>query len=144
MKKGLFIVGVFFLILLVVFRPEAPQVNKKTTVRIGPQTFKAEVFDTPSTRVLGLSSRKSLPQDEMVLFIFEKEDLYRIWMKDMNFPIDIMWLDKNKRLIHIEESVSPDTYPRVFYPTTKSLYVIETNSNFVLQHGIKIRDTIDF
>jgi uncharacterized protein len=67
--------------------------------------------------------------------VFDREGYQGFWMKEMNFPIDIVWLNKDKKIVHIEHNVSPDTYPKIFNPNNefnneKSLYVLETNANF--------------
>lgn len=113
-------------------------------IKIGEAMFNLEVADTDEERIRGLSGRESLPYNSVLLFEFEKEGKYGIWMKDMNFPIDIVWLDKDKKIIHKEEKVSPQTFPKSFYPTTNSLYVIELNSGTLEDKKIKIGDFAEF
>ena len=69
--------------------------------------FYVEVADTLNEREKGLSGKQSLEINKGMLFIFEKETLSGFWMKDMNFPIDIIWIDKNMRIIGIEKSPVP-------------------------------------
>lgn len=111
------------------------------TLTIGPTTVQVEVADTDEERTLGLSGRESLVENSGLLFVFETEGYHGIWMKDMNFPIDIAWLDKNKKIIHIEHNVSPETYPKVFNPPTPSLYVLETNAGFFQKFNIGVGNT---
>ena len=80
---------------------------------------------------------ESLPEDSTIFFVFDKPDKYGIWMKDMNFPIDIIWLDKDYEVIHIEENIPPDSYPKIYYPEDNSLYIIETNANYSSRNNIK-------
>jgi len=102
-----------------------------------------EVVNTPEKRHLGLSGRESLATDRALLFIFDKPDKYGIWMKDMNFPIDIIWLDQNFEVVNFKKSVAPATYPTVFKPATPALYVLETNSGFIDEVDLKIGQTLD-
>lgn len=123
--------------------------NQYKIMKIGEKAINIQVLDTEEERMKGLSGRPILEENLGFLFIFDKEDYHGIWMKDMNFPIDIAWLDKDKKIIHIEKNVSPDTYPKVFYSFrdgvwTESLYVLETNANFFENSKIKIGDLTEF
>ncbi len=97
-----------------------------------------EVAETRLEQVKGLSFRNSLPYSRGLLFVFAHEDLWGIWMKDMKFPIDIMWMDKDFKVVSLKENVSPDTYPTVFQPEKPVLYVLETNTGFIKENGITI------
>ena len=65
-----------------------------------------EVADTLKKRSLGLGERTSLKKGWGMLFVFEKRKPYRFWMKDMQFPLDIIWLD-NHRIVHIIHNAKP-------------------------------------
>ena len=65
-----------------------------------------EVADTLKKRSLGLGKRTSLKKGWGMLFVFEKRKPYRFWMKDMQFPLDIIWLDNN-RIVHIIHNAKP-------------------------------------
>ena len=67
-----------------------------------------EVADTLKKRRLGLGKRTSLKKGWGMLFVFEKLKPHRFWMKDMQFPLDIIWLD-NHRIVHIIHSAKPAT-----------------------------------
>ncbi len=66
-----------------------------------------EVADTLKKRSLGLGKRASLKKGLGMLFVFEKRKPHRFWMKDMQFPLDIIWLD-NHRIVHIIHNAKPD------------------------------------
>lgn len=110
---------------------------------ISSMPLNLEIADSESERIKGLSSREYLPQDSGLLFIFGSPGRYGIWMKDMFFPIDIAWLDENKKIIHLEQNVLPETYPEVFYPTDNSLYVLEVNAGFFEKNKIEIGQTLE-
>jgi len=114
------------------------------TVKIGEVVLDIEVADTETERIKGLSEKEILEENEGLLFVFDKGGYYGIWMKEMNFPIDIAWFDENKKITHIENAVSPETYPKVFNSFTPSLYILETNANFFVNHKIKIGDVAEF
>ena len=85
---------------------------------------KLEVVDTPESRTLGLSGRENLPAGSGMLFDFERASNYCIWMKDMRFDIDIIWLDESGKVLKQMSEVSPSTYP-ASYCATGTRYVIE-------------------
>ena len=67
-----------------------------------------EVADTLKKRSLGLGNRPSLKKGWGMLFVFEERKPHRFWMKDMRFPLDIIWLD-NHRIVHINHNAKPDS-----------------------------------
>ncbi len=101
------------------------------------------VADTEELKTLGLSNRSSLASSTGMFFVFNKEDKYGFWMKDMRFNIDIVWLNAFKRVIYIEKNVSPDTYPDVFFPPEDSLYALEFNAGFVDENNIAVGNILD-
>jgi uncharacterized membrane protein (UPF0127 family) len=92
---------------------------------IGGQPFVLEVVDTEAGRDKGLSGRKSLISDHGMLFVYDIPGLYCFWMKDMNFPIDILWFDANKKLVHQKDFVLPESYPESYCTPTAAQYVVE-------------------
>ncbi len=95
-------------------------------------------------QVRGLSGHKPLTPDEGMLFVFPKAGNYGFWMKDMTFPLDIIWFDQNFHVTHIEKALSPDTYPKTFYPNANSEYVLEVNAGQAATVDLKIGDTATF
>ncbi|MBT4349902.1 DUF192 domain-containing protein [bacterium] len=71
------------------------QVNTVTIV-VHDAKFIVEIADTDVSRQQGLSGRKSLADDQGMLFVFEDVKVRNFWMKEMNFPIDIIWLIGNE------------------------------------------------
>ncbi len=96
------------------------------TITVGTTAFKVETVDTESSRELGLSGRASLSQGQGMLFVFDHPANWGFWMKDMHFAIDIIFIDTNDVATTIYRSISPDTYPQVFYPKNPDTkYVLE-------------------
>lgn len=118
--------------------------TESKVIVLGESAVTVEVADTLPERMQGLSGRATLPPGNGMLFIFDEADLHGIWMKDMNFPIDIIWFNTFGEVSHFEEHVSPDTYPDTFYPLSPSLYVLEVPAGFVNEKNIKLGDKIDF
>ena len=77
--------------------------------------------------------------------VFEGDQAWGIWMKDMKVPLDIVWLDNTKKVVHIEEKVSNELgTDSIFVPKKPSRYVIELPSGSVKKAGIKIGQTAQF
>jgi uncharacterized membrane protein (UPF0127 family) len=109
-----------------------------TSVKVGSERLQLERVSTPEAREKGLSGRNSLPKDQGMLFVFAAPSQYCLWMKDMKFNIDIIWLDPAKKVIKIEENVAPSTYPNTFCPDKDAQYVIEVNAGVAKTTGIKL------
>jgi uncharacterized membrane protein (UPF0127 family) len=109
---------------------------------IGSTTAYASVADSMPELIKGLSDTPSLPDTVVKLFAFGSTGKHSIWMKDMNYPIDIIWLDESGTIVHIEENVSPDTYPEPFVSVKPSRYVIETNIGFVASSSLSVGDEV--
>lgn len=106
--------------------------------------FELYIADTDAKRVQGLSGVKALSENEGMLFMFPQRAKHGIWMKDMHFAIDIVWLDTTKNIISIKDSVSPDTFPRIFYPGSDAQYVIELPAGTTMKHKIEVGNTFKF
>lgn len=116
----------------------------KTQLYINGTIFGTYIAETEEDRTKGLSGRGFLPAGMSMLFLFDRPEKAGIWMKDMRFPIDIIWLDSYKRVIHELPNVSPKTYPTVFYPSSEALYVVELQAGTIENKNIKEGDVISF
>ena len=123
--------------------PDSEYVYTTSTVQIAGKTIQVDLAQTPAELSRGLSGRRSLAEGTGMLFIFENPDTYGFWMKDMLFPIDIIWIDEGK-IIHIEKNISPDTYPEIFTPNSPAKYVLEVPAGFSDKNGLKIGGMIIF
>lgn len=100
------------------------------------------IANTPEERRQGLSGVDGLLPQEGKLFIFEEDGIYGFWMKDMNFAVDIIWINSNLEVIHIEENVRPSTYPSVFTSQAPARFVLETNAFFAETFNINLGDKL--
>lgn len=112
------------------------------TVYLGSVALAVTVADDETERVQGLSGAAGLRDLEGKLFIFDTDAKQGIWMKDMRFPLDIIWIDRDLRIVHIEENVAPETYPKIFYPSSDARFVLEMNAHFVSSLRVKIGDVL--
>lgn len=110
------------------------------------QSVTAELAATDEERQLGLMHRQEILADQGMLFIFKEEGTYSFWMKNMKFSLDILWLDRGKRIVHIERNVPPcEREPCPSYPPRlPAMYVLELKAGSVDEHQLKLFDRIDF
>ena len=97
-----------------------------------------EVLRESEERQLGLMYQEKLAEDTGMFFVFPRPQPYSFWMKNMRFPIDMIWLDENFTVVHVEANVPPcasDPCPS-YTPKARALYVLEVNANETLKHGI--------
>lgn len=106
--------------------------------------YKVLVSDTDALREKGLGDRQSLDPGAVMLFVFGEDSRHYFWMKDMAFSIDMVWLDKGKKILHIERSVSPETYPEAFGPKADSRYVLEFSAGAAARENLKIGEQVIF
>ena len=111
--------------------------------RLGGEAFVLEVADTEALRTKGLSGHAVLQEGEGMLFVFSKDDRYGFWMKDMQFPIDIVWLDTRYHVIDVKKGATPASYPEIFTPVLPARYVVEIPAGFFEEHHLKVGDTLE-
>jgi uncharacterized protein len=92
-------------------------------------TIQAEIADTTEKRAKGLMYRDSLAKDRGMLFTFAEPQLWTFWMKNTRIPLDIIWMDGKKRIVHIERNVptcsrTDDGCPQ-YQPNDNAMYVLE-------------------
>lgn len=114
---------------------------------IGEHTFLVSVARTPEELQKGLSGRNSLPTDQGMLFVFEKANNYAFWMKDMKFPLDIIFIN-NDRIVSITKNADPakegTNNPPVYTPPQPANRVLEINGGLSDEYGFKVGDQVLF
>jgi len=114
---------------------------KVALAQIGVKEWQIEMADTPTSRIRGLSYRDSLTPGKAMLFVFDEPDYYGIWMLGMKFPIDIVFINEDMKVIDVFNNIKPETYPTSFRPSKKALYVLEMNAGEA--RDIKIGDVVN-
>jgi uncharacterized membrane protein (UPF0127 family) len=94
------------------------------------KVLQVELMVKDEDRAMGVMFRPSLPEDRGLLFVFDQPDFHGFWMKNCRFPIDMVWLDTERRVVHIAESVPPCTKEPcpVYAPMRKASSVLEVNA----------------
>ncbi len=119
-------------------------VADKPILNINNESIALIVADDQQEREKGLGDRDYISDYEAMIFVFEQPDIYEFWMKDMKFPLDIVWLNEKREVVYIKENAKPESYPESFVPPQKAQYVIEFNTGLVSKLGIKVGNILDF
>lgn len=114
------------------------------SLSIGGHTFRVSYADTPSQQEKGLGGQLHLANNRGMLFRFSDSGVQCFWMKNMHFPLDIAWLDSDKKIVYIESNVSPLSYPNSFCPPVQARYVLEVNAQDLEQLHTQTGDSISF
>ncbi|HSX27856.1 MAG TPA: DUF192 domain-containing protein [Candidatus Saccharimonadales bacterium] len=118
--------------------------QRTADINFGETHIAAQIVDTPDTREHGLSGTTSLKPQTGMLFIFDQPGSLPMWMKDMKYPLDILWLDHDRKVVHIERNLSPQTYPENFSSPMPALYVLEVPSGFADAHQLREGSSAQF
>ena len=119
---------------------------KKTSnscLQVEENCYDLELADTNEKRMKGLSGRAYWPGNQGMLFIFDQTEEQCFWMKDMKFNLDIVWADVQKKIIKVQENISPSTYPDSFC-ANNAKYVLEFNQGFASKYGLKAGTALQF
>lgn len=149
-KRLIFLLVMSFLLITGALLFNAPEQTQVIHVSFPSGTvLKAEVADTPEKLLFGLAFRDSLPPDGGMLYIFPESALHRVWTKEFQIPVDVIWVDESKQVVHVVKNVEPcreDPCPWYGPPPENARYVIETNAGFVdyeeVVPGIKVKFTL--
>lgn len=115
---------------------------KNSVLKVGDTAITASLADTSVLQERGLSGKVSMPENEGMYFIFDHAGFYPFWMKEMNFPLDMIWIGDDMRVVDITRDAPPSSFPQTFVSKSPARYVLEVNAGFAERHGVKIGDRI--
>jgi len=144
LMAGLVAIILISFVMLAIGKFQAP---KFVAVKVGNATVNAELADTEAKQIRGLMFRDSLPRDGGMLFDFRSEGRHGIWMMNMSMPIDIVWLDKEKRVVKVEADAPPCgalLICKSYSPDEDDRYVLEVSAGYAKRHGIKVGSKASF
>jgi hypothetical protein len=123
--------------------PEAPFpiYFESTTMTLKEKTFTIEVAKSDEQVERGLMYRDSMPADHGMIFLMDKEAKISFWMKNTRIPLDIVFLDKNGKVLEVQARKPFDETGRG--PASPALYVIELNLGVAEKIGLKPGDTVE-
>ena len=112
------------------------------------QIFHLEVASDEAARAKGLGKRTALPKDTAMLFVFPNEGSWELWMKDVVFPLDVLFLDSNRKIVDIQTmEPEPGVSDAKLYRYSSAvpfLYAIEMNAGLAQQFGFKAGMEVQF
>lgn len=119
--------------------------TKTPTATINNKKFTLLVAKSAKDKEIGLSEKTSIPDDTGMLFPFGKADYHSFWMKNMKFPIDIIYINKN-RIVTIYQNVQPpkereESLP-IFKPEEPADTVLEINAGLSKKYNLKKGDNV--
>lgn len=140
----LFLILIVGFLMLSVFGDYSKE--KKGIAVLNGNKIKLIIARTPTEREKGLAIYNSLPKDKGMLFIFEKKGYYPFWMKDMKFPIDIIFINDNKIVSFSENLPVPTKGEKLpIYESEKPFdSALEINAGLIKKFDLKVGDEITY
>lgn len=140
--RKVYVAGVFLLAVLAVYLLSKQNFysNDMISFRIGDLDLKVEVADSLAEQAQGFSGRSTLCDLCGMLFIYEKPQIQNFWMKDMKFPLDIIFIRSGKVISIAENVPQPETgkvIPKIRSADEADM-VLEVNAGFAKNNKIEI------
>lgn len=111
--------------------------NLMINIKIGDKEYKVKEATSTEEKTKGLQGIKELPKDEGMLFYFDPPEDVQFWMKDVNIPLDIVFIDDDEEVVKVQEGIPND---ETLIEAPNVAYVLEVNAN----SGIQVGDELDF
>lgn len=119
--------------------------SHQVTLLIGDGSLKTRLALDEESRTKGLSGVSGLADDQAFLMVYPRDGLWQIWMKEMKFPIDIVWLNSDKKIVYIVKNADPALgMTKTYTPKEKARYVVELPAGRVEALNIRINTTALF
>ena len=111
--------------------------------------IQAEIADTPQKRAIGLMFRDHLKKDHGMLFFFSEPQAWTFWMKNTKIALDLIWMDGQKRVIHMERNVpictrTDDSCRQYRSNGDDAMFVLEIAGGTVDGYKIEMGSTLQF
>lgn len=145
--KPFLLAGIILVVGVIAFQlipqPQAPNLPS-INASISSTTYRLFAPSTTEQQQRGLAILDDLPDEQGMIFRGNPVGVQGVWMKDMKFNIDIIWVDKDNRIIHLVKNASKDSYPTIFQnpDSTASAYIIELSAGQLEAQSIKIGDEV--
>lgn len=118
--------------------------HEKMQIFVDGAPFLVFIARTPTERERGLGGRDSVDSADGMLFFFDTDSRYAIWMKDMRFAIDIFWISADGRVVDMQTAVAPDSYPEIFEPNEAARYILEAPAGFAQKNGVRVGSIVSW
>lgn len=138
------IILICLILIFIIFRPSEPET---INIQINNNSYNLEIAKTISQKSKGLSQRNNLCQNCGMIFVFPTDSIWPFWMKDTFIPLDIIWINKENKIVSIqtaqpEYNVSQSQL-KIYKNDIPAKFVIEINANQAQQLNLKVGDYIN-
>ena len=138
---GTFIILILAFLMFVYFLPQAPKAE------INGHVFSLYLAKTAEEQSIGLAKYKEIDMNQGMLFLFQKPDYYSFWMRNMKFPIDIIYIN-NDTIVTIENNAQPpkndSENPTIYDPTKPADKVLEIQAGLSKKYKFKNGDKVKY
>jgi len=137
--------GIMSLSLLFYLYPHNSCANNIISIKIHahtPKIIHAEVADSQPELEKGLMFRTNLPENSGMLFVFPKAQIIKMWMKNTLIPLDMVFINDEKIIVHIANNAKPESL-EVISSEIAAKYVLELNAGYANSNGLKTGDKVD-
>ena len=142
------VIGIFVVLVLITFFVliNGSDIINPPKAVLGERSFTVAIADDPKERMKGLSGKEKFNNDRGMLFIFDKPDYYSFWMRDMKFPLDIIFIKENKivKIYHNVQAPKNQEGLSIYQTPTPSDRVLEINAGLSKEYGFKEGQEIEF
>lgn len=122
-----------------------PRLQPHTTLRVGDGVFTARVYMPGTIQQADMATQPQLRNDKAIVYVYDQDGLWTIDVQERDAQFDILWLDAQKKIVHIVKNASFESLPgTTFRPSAKARYMIELRGGTVDDRAIKIDSTAYF
>lgn len=118
----------------------------KGKISVDNAILDVQIADTPDRMTEGLQFQKPLTYNQGMLFVFTGQQIVSMWMKDMQFPLDMIWFDSDGKVAHIEKNLLPcnESLPCQVYDggMQNTKYVLEVTAGFVDKFNVTAKSKL--
>lgn len=125
--------------------PQPPLPQRGTVLLAGRVRVRVEVAVTAEETVRGLSGRAGLPPGTGMLFAYPTPERRSMWMREMRFPLDFLWI-RGGRIVDLFEEVpppAPGQTPRTVASPEPAQYILEVPAGFIRNHRLRRGDAVE-
>ena len=112
-----------------------------TRLILNRHTITVEVANKAATRMTGLMFRRSMPQDQGMLFVFPDDTVRAFWMKNTQIPLNIAYIDDQGKIVNMLEM--PPYSEEQFMSKGPAKYALEMNTGWFNRNGLKEGDQVE-
>lgn len=144
MKKGLYASLIIFTVvscLLLIAMGSREKLNARI-ITVGKVKLEVEIADNTETRRTGLMNRKSMAEDNGMLFIFDRDQKLSFWMKNTYIPLSIAYISSDGKIMEIYD-MKPESL-RPVESVNFVRYALEVNQGWFERNGIKPGEKVEF